>query len=179
MSEAEVVVEGYARASQQLTFETIVPIDLTLVFTGFGPLPAVVGRRDQTGPWNQVGASRVVELSDGTEAQEQITAHEPYSYFAYRVGRFTGPLRLAASHADGQWWFAEVGEQQTHIRWSYRVRLDTLLAPAAQPILPRVWRLYARRVLKLAIAEVERVADAQRRTTMQWSPELSRRVPRA
>jgi hypothetical protein len=71
MAEAEIVVQGYARADAGATFAAIVPIELTHVFTGLGPLPAVVGNREQTGAWDHVGATRVVELSDGSEASER------------------------------------------------------------------------------------------------------------
>jgi hypothetical protein len=155
MPDVEIVVAGQARASSELTFATIVPIDLTRIFTGLGPLPAVVGNREQTGPWDHVGASRVVELADGSEACEEITAHEPSSYFAYRVGPFSGPLRFAASHADGAWWFTDLGERGTHIRWSYTFALDGPAGRPARFVIPGLWRAYARRVLALAILATE------------------------
>jgi hypothetical protein len=156
MSEVEIVVEGYARGTPAATFSAIVPVDLTRILTGLGPLPAVIGTREQSGPWDHVGATRIVELSDGSEAPERITAHEPGRYFAYRVGPFTGPLRFLASHADGAWWFSDFGERGTHIRWSYTFALTGPAAWLVRPVLARAWRAYARRVLGLAIA----VADA-------------------
>ncbi|HEY2437389.1 MAG TPA: hypothetical protein VGH93_09415, partial [Solirubrobacteraceae bacterium] len=47
-------------------FEVIVPIDLSLIFTGWGPFPTVRGVKNQTGAWDHAGASRNPELSDGT-----------------------------------------------------------------------------------------------------------------
>jgi hypothetical protein len=155
MKAVEIVVEGYARAPLRATFDTIVPIDLAKIFTGYGPLPAVVGGRDQTAPWNQVGASRVVELSDGSAAREEITAYEAPAYFAYRVGPFSGMLRYVAAHADGAWWFSDNGAGRTHIRWSYRFALAGPAAPLARLAIPPLWRAYARQVLVRAIAEAE------------------------
>ncbi|HEY2160292.1 MAG TPA: hypothetical protein VGH24_03225 [Solirubrobacteraceae bacterium] len=92
------------------------PIDLAKIFRGFGPLPAVVGTRDQTGAWDHVGARRVVELADGSEVREELTAYEAPAHFAYRVSGFSGPLRRLVSHADGAWWFSEREGGVTHVR---------------------------------------------------------------
>lgn len=43
-----VTVTGTANASSERTFDTIVPIDLSRVFRGYGPLPAVTRTTDQT-----------------------------------------------------------------------------------------------------------------------------------
>jgi hypothetical protein len=150
-----VQVQGYARASVPDTFATLVPIDLSRIFQGFGPLPAVLGNREQTGAWDHVGASRVVELSDGSEASERITAYAAPHYFAYRVGPFTSSLRFVVSHADGAWWFEDGGERGTHVRWSYTFRLHGPAAALARLVIGPLWRAYAQRVLALALAAVD------------------------
>jgi hypothetical protein len=154
ISSVEVQVQGYAPAGLVQTFETIVPIDLTQIFKGFGPLPGVRGNREQTGAWDHVGASRVVELSDGSEAPERITAYEAPHYFAYRVGPFTSPLRFAVSRADGAWWFTDGGDRGTHVRWSYTFQLHGPATPLARLVIAPLWRSYAKRVLALALAAV-------------------------
>lgn len=68
-----VTVERLVRASPRTTFDTIMPVDLSTIFGGLGPLPAVVGTREQTGAWDHEGASRIVMLGDGSEAHEQLT----------------------------------------------------------------------------------------------------------
>ena len=151
-SGVEVQVQGYASATLDHTFETIVPIDLRQIFRGFGPLPAVRGNREQTGAWDHVGASRVVELSDGSEAPERITGYAPPHHFAYRVGPFTSALRFAVSHADGAWWFSDAGDRGTHVRWSYTFRLHGPAAPLVRLAIAPLWRAYAERVLALALA---------------------------
>jgi hypothetical protein len=60
-----VTVETDVRAPLEATFRTIVPIQLARIIRGLGPLPAVVGTREQTCAWDHVGASRIVQLSDG------------------------------------------------------------------------------------------------------------------
>ena len=151
-SRVEIVVEGYAATGVEQTFDALVPIDLTTVFRGKGPLPAVVGVRDQSGPWSSIGASRVVRLSDGSEVPERITGYERPWHFGYRVGPFARPLGLLATHADGAWWFAEVGDRRAHIRWSYTFSVNGPGALLARRLIPRLWRPYAREVLDLCIA---------------------------
>jgi hypothetical protein len=114
-----VTVETDVHAPLEPAFLTIVPIDLARIFRRFGRLPGVLGTHDQTGAWDHVGASRVVELGDGSHAQEQITAYEAPRRFAYRLDGFTGPLRRLGSHADGAWWFSDAGGGTTHVRWMY------------------------------------------------------------
>jgi hypothetical protein len=90
-----VTVETDVRAPLEATFLTIVPIELSRIFRGLGPWPAVVSTREQTGGWDHVGASRIVDLSDGSHAHEQLTTYEPPRHFAYRVDGFTGRAVIA------------------------------------------------------------------------------------
>jgi hypothetical protein len=53
-----VTVQTRAAVPPQHAFKVNVPIDLTLVFKGWGPFPAVRGAENQTGAWDHVGASR-------------------------------------------------------------------------------------------------------------------------
>jgi hypothetical protein len=43
---------GNTHVDRDTTFCFIAPIDLTTIFRGYGPLPAVVGSIDQTGAWD-------------------------------------------------------------------------------------------------------------------------------
>jgi hypothetical protein len=70
-----VTVQTRAAAPPQHAFEVNVPIDLSLVFKGWGPFPAVRGVKNQTGAWDHVGASRNPVLSDGTTANETLTEY--------------------------------------------------------------------------------------------------------
>src|SRR5688572_1767103 len=89
-------------------FRQIVPIDLTSIFTGHGPLPAVTQTRDQSGAWDAAGRTRTVVFSDGSTAQESLTEYEYPHRFAYTIDHFTGVLRFLASKARGEWWFERV-----------------------------------------------------------------------
>jgi hypothetical protein len=68
-----VTVHARAAAPPQHAFRVNVPIDLSLVFKGWGTFRAVRGVKNQTGAWDHVGASRNPVLSDGTTANETLT----------------------------------------------------------------------------------------------------------
>ena len=82
-------------------FDAVVPIDLSTVFRGYGPLPAVTGVMDQTGAWDAAGQTRTVHLSDGGSIREERARVEPPEAFGYRVGETRGALRLVAWEARG------------------------------------------------------------------------------
>ena len=153
-----VTVRQTARADQQLTYDAAVGIDLTLIFKRLGPLPAVIDNQDQTGPWDVVGQSRKPQLSDGTAAYEQITAWHPPWYFEYEVSRFTNILRLLVSGARGDWRFTPKTTGGTVITWTYSFRPLRFRKTAVRLLIVPLWRVYMRRALTRAVAEVERQA---------------------
>jgi Polyketide cyclase / dehydrase and lipid transport len=151
-----VTVTATTGAAVERAFDAIAPIDLSRIFTGFGPLPAVRGVRGQAGAWDHLGATRVVELSDGSEAREAITAYERPRHFAYRVGPFTGPFRRLVRAADGAWWFAPAtASGGTEIHWTYAFEPARFAAPAVRLAVAPLWRAYARRVLARAVSVAE------------------------
>src|SRR5438874_502805 len=101
-------VQTIIETSTEDAFKHIVPIDLTSIFTGYGPLPAVTETRDQTGSWDAEGRTRTVVFSDGSSAQESLTGYEYPNHFTYRIRGFTGVLRFFTSEARGEWWFEHV-----------------------------------------------------------------------
>lgn len=153
-----VTVRQTASAEQQLTYDVAVGIDLTLIFKRFGPLPAVVGTQDQTGPWNAVGRSRKPQLSDGSAAHEQITAWHPPWYFEYEVSGFTNILRLLVSGARGDWKFSPRTGGGTVITWTYGFRPLRGRKMVVRLLIVPLWRVYMRRSLARTVTEVERQA---------------------
>ncbi len=84
-------------------FEYTVPVDLTSIFTGYGPLPAVTGTESQTGHWDGENQTRTVILSDGSSAREMLTKYDYPTYFSYTVSEFTGFLGILVASATGEW----------------------------------------------------------------------------
>jgi hypothetical protein len=151
-----VTVGGVTGAAPSVAFDVIVPIDLSTIFLASAVMPGVGGVRDQTGPWDHAGATRVVQLTDGSEAPEQLTAVDRPHGFSYRVGPFTGLLRLLVSHADGAWEFRPGADGMTAIQWTYAFAPLPGRAGLVRLMLAPLWRRYAERALGLAV----RAADA-------------------
>ena len=99
MTTFSATVQTHIKASPALAFQHIAPIDPRALFTGYGPLPAVIGTRDQTGAWDTPGQTRTVALSDGSVADERLKHYHPAQYFSYTVSGFTGAMRWLATGA--------------------------------------------------------------------------------
>jgi hypothetical protein len=92
---------------------------LPKLLTGYGPLPAVVGTSQHSGPWDRSGSARLIHLADGSTVREQLVAYESPRFFAYRVWDFGNPiLRGLANGAAGEWTFA-AAPGGTQVTWSY------------------------------------------------------------
>jgi Polyketide cyclase / dehydrase and lipid transport len=154
----EVTVTGHTKAELEGAFDTIVPMDLASIFEPWLILPGVDGVRDQTGPWDQPGRSRTVQLSDGSEVPERLTAVDRPHGFAYRVGPFPGSLGSLASAADGEWHFTPAPGGGTEIRWSYRFEAAAGRRSLLRLLIAPLWRGYARRALTRAVAAADAAA---------------------
>ncbi len=150
-----VTVSATTNVAPKPAFETAAPVDLTKIFTGFGPLPAVVGIREQTGPWDHVGVSRRPVLSDGTASFEQITEYEPHSRFSYEVS-FTNILDRLVTGSHGSWTFKPTADGSTVIEWTYAFRPRRLRGALVRLVIAPVWRLYMRRALDATVREIRR-----------------------
>jgi hypothetical protein len=149
-------VSTEVNSNQVKSFEHIVPIDLASIFTGYGPLPAVTGTKDQVGDWDAVGQTRTVYLSDGSSAQEVLTKYEHPHYFSYTVQAFTGILRFFTTHADGEWWFESPSIEKTQIKWRYAFNSKSVFAiPALWIIAKFLWRGYMKKALSLSTNQLE------------------------
>ncbi len=142
--------------SQRVAFDHIVPIDLTSIFRGYGPLPAVTEVKDQTGAWDAAGQTRTIILSDGSSAQESLTKYEHPDYFSYTVSGFTGALGLLATSANGEWWFRAAPPGKTRIEWRYEFSARSALVWPILGIITHVlWRAYMGKALRLCLSHLE------------------------
>ncbi|AXQ27982.1 polyketide cyclase [Solimonas sp. K1W22B-7] len=149
------IVETRIAAPRAAVFEAIVPIDLPSIFTGYGPLPAVTGTREQSGAWDGAGQTRVVMLSDGSEAGERMDRYRHPEYFAYTVSGFTGVLRWLVHSANGEWWFEPEGEG-TRVRWRYAFNARSWVVALPVWFITRMlWRGYMGKALRLSREGIE------------------------
>lgn len=154
-----VTVQTRTILSPEDAFRIIVPIDLSLVFKGWGPFPGVRGANNQTGAWDAAGQSRNPDLSDGTTAFERLTEYTAPHSFAYEITDFTNALKRVVTGVRGEWTFTPDGAG-TLIRWTYefkplpgrRFLLKNILAP--------LWRRYMIEGIEGSAKTAERMANA-------------------
>ena len=144
--------------AQEALFAWFIPVELSRILLGYGPIPAVVSTSDQTGPWDHVGSRRMVHLADGSTAREEVTECVGPQLFGYRVAEFSGPVRFLAREARGRWHFEPAGPHATDVTWTYSfVARSTPAAFAMAPMVRLAWRGFMRRGLE----EVSRLASAE------------------
>lgn len=112
----------------------------------FGPLPPVREIREQTGEWGTVGQERVIVTADRGTMRERLTAVDRPDRFTYVLSDIAGPMKPLARSIDGQWAFKPVGTG-TRITWSWVVHPASAVGGLALPVIARLWRPYAARVL--------------------------------
>jgi len=161
-----VTVQTRAAIAPKRAFDVIVPIDLSLIFKGWGPFPAIRGTNNQTGAWDRVGRTRNPDLSDGSTAKERLTEYTVGSSFAYELTGFTNILGRLVHGVRGEWTFT-ADDGGSVIRWTYEFkprRWRTLLVRRG---LAPLWRRYMQAGLELAA----RIAEEQ--STLASAPSTS------
>lgn len=149
-----VTVQARSHLRPADAFERVAPIDLSLIFRAWGPFPGVRGVRDQTGPWDRIGASRTPLLTDGSTATETLTEYQPGNSFAYEITGFTNVLGRLVTGVRGEWTFTPDGSG-TLIRWTYEFLPRTARYPLIRFGLAPPWRRYMHAGITAAVAEIE------------------------
>lgn len=156
MSRVTITLTMHARAPVQDVFQFVTAKDvLPKILLGYGPLPGVMSASESTGPWDVPGSFRMVRLKDGSSAREELTDHQPPTYFAYRTSDFTSVLKYVASQGRGQWWFTP-DEQDTRVKWTYTFTARSRFAqPVLMAFVSLLWRGYMRGALREIKAQTE------------------------
>jgi hypothetical protein len=141
------------------TFDVTVAEDvLPKVLKRWGPVPAVIGTADLTGPWDVVGSERTVLLADGNRARETLLQWERPRHFRYRVDRFSGLIGRLCDHAIGEWFFFDDGPS-SRFQWTYTFFGRGAAAEAALGVVVRTaWARYMEQCADLTMALSESVA---------------------
>jgi hypothetical protein len=139
-------------ADVERLFGVVVAEDvLPRVLRRWGPIPAVAGTRDLTGPWDTPGSERTVLLEDGNTARERVLSWERPRRFEYRVDRFTSPIGRLVDHAVGSWEFAAT-ERGSSFRWTYSFKARGRLAAVLLGMFVRIaWARYMRQCADLCV----------------------------
>lgn len=149
--------EGFASAKPSATFAILTPSDPTRFYPKYGPLPAVVEVRDQTGPWDAAGQSRTLVLGDGSTVVERLRVVDAPRRFAYQLTDFTGGFGSLVAFADAEWDF-DASVEGTRIRWRYTFHAQPKRGWVVRLIVGLLWSRYMKRVLPRLIDEVQRVS---------------------
>jgi hypothetical protein len=89
-------------------------------------LPGVVGTTLLTpGEWGEPGARRMVHLSDGASATEQILDNVPGERFRYVVWDYTTAAARPIAYAIGEFRYQPLAGDRTEVVWTYAFRLRT------------------------------------------------------
>lgn len=164
-----VTVQARAALPPNHAFDIIAPIDLSLVFKGWGPFPAVRSVKNQTGAWDHAGASRNPDLSDGSTATERLTEYTAGQSFAYELTGFTNVLRRLIHGVRGEWTFTPDGNG-TMIRWTYEFKPLRRRYFLVRRALAPLWRRY----MQAGVEAAARVAETREaRIELQDSRDLS------
>ena len=87
-------------------------------------LPGVVGATQLTpGPWGDPGARRIVHLSDGASATEQVLEFIPAERFRYLVWDYTTAAARPIAYAVGEFRYVALDSGRTELVWTYAFRL--------------------------------------------------------
>jgi hypothetical protein len=114
-----VTVQTRAAIPPNRAFDIIVPIDVLLVFKGWGPRPFVAST---TKPRHgTMLVSHAIPTSDGSKATETVTEYTAGHSFAYELTDFTNVLSRLVHGVRGEWTFIPDGNG-TVIRWTHEFK---------------------------------------------------------
>jgi len=139
------------------TWNVLVPIDPSRFYPKFGPIPATVAVREQSGPWDVVGQTRKLILADGGHVIETITDVEKEAFFAYELTDFQKVFKVLVDHARAEWTYTETPDG-TLVHWTYTFIPRANRGWAVSLIVRLWWGSYMRNVLPEIIHEAERLA---------------------
>ena len=157
MPGSSATVEGVAKAPLDQTWAIATPLTPVGFYPKFGPLPAVLEVRNQTGAWDAAGQTRQLMLSDGGSVVEHTVEVDAPRRFVYELSDFQKLFGRLVSGARAEWVFTEVAGG-TNIRWTYTFHPYRSGRLPVALIVRLAWGPYMRRVLPGIIAEVERRA---------------------
>ena len=159
MAGSSATAVAMASATPKEAYDISGPLDPTKFYPKSGALPAVIEVRNQTGPWDVVGQTRMLMLSDGGHVIETITDTESPTYFAYELSDFQKLFGALVKGARAEWRFEREAEG-TSIRWTYTFFGKPGRGWIISIIVALLWAPYMRKVLPPIAREVSRRAAA-------------------
>ncbi len=129
-------------------------LDPVSYYPAYGPLPAVVGVRDQTGDWRTPGHERTLELSDRGSVIERLTDVSSPTFFGYDLRDFQKLFGHLVSGGRAEWSF-EKSALGTTIQWTYTFNALPGRRWIVALIVRAAWKPYMERVLARIAADTD------------------------
>ena len=149
---AEILVN----CTQEEAFQLISSSDkLSLWLKKLGPIPGAKKVDVIIGPYNHVGAKRIIHFDAGNIGTEQLISYDPFANYAYKISDFNKLFGKLTNAAFGQLWFDEVANQ-TRISWVYTFTYKNVLA---RMLLSTILTLFYVRFLKQALGNAAAILE--------------------
>ena len=146
-----------ALARSPLAPEVLLPLiadhPLPVMFTGWGPFPAVQRVEGQDGSWDAVGKTRLLHLGDGGTVRETIVEHVPGHGFAYELTGFTDVFDRLVRGVRGEWGATPDGTGSV-VRWTWEFAARPGRRALMALIVGPLWRVYMQRMIRSAVRDV-------------------------
>lgn len=146
--------DAVTQATPKEAYDISGPLNPTLYYPKYGPLPAVIAVENQTGTWDTVGRTRKLKLSDGGHVIETITDTESPTLFAYELSDFQKLFGALVKSARAEWRFERV-TGGTRILWTYTFFGKPGRGWIVALIIKLAWAPYMKRVLPPIAKAVE------------------------
>jgi len=150
--------DAVTRSNPKQAYEISGPLDPTRFYPRFGPLPAVIEVREQSGEWNAVGRTRTLMLSDGGHVIETITNTDSPALFAYELSEFQKLFGTLVSGARAEWRFEPL-QTGSIVRWSYTFFALPARGWIVWLVVRLWWARYMRQVLPPIAREIDHLAS--------------------
>lgn len=149
---------GVVAAPPETVFEAALSLPLPRLYSRrYGPMPPIVDVREQQGPWTTPGQTRVLVTADGGSMREEMLTLQRPHRFSNRLTVLGGPFRPLVATVEEVWSFRPVGTG-TEATWEWNLYARSAATRLLTPLVARLWRGYADRVLDQLAAEVHGTA---------------------
>ena len=149
-----VTVQARSRLSPAACFDIIVPIDLSLVFGGWGPSPACVGSTSRPAH-GTTSAYRATPTCPTEPPRTRRYRIQPTAQLRLWLTGFTNALALLVDGVRGEWTFTPDGSGSL-IRWTYEFKPRKFRHLVVRSGLAPLWRRYMQAGLAASVAACER-----------------------